>query len=79
MIDRRTILKMLPITALVPTTAKSIDELEKKLNDVKGKYLILADPYYITTGQVNDFSLSIDWELWFVPKLGSPIQIYKLE
>ena len=81
--NRRDIFKVLPIAALIPSTAKSVEELEKKLDNVKAKYLILVNPGRINIEDFNfpkdSISKDLDIEIWAAHLDKEAIQIFKLE
>ena len=85
--NRRDIIKSFPAVALIPTFAHSKEELEKKLDDIKAKYLILVNPIKFDlevlaldeNGLRNENLLTVDAEVWPIQDLEPPIQIFKLE
>jgi hypothetical protein len=79
--NRRDIFKVLPIAALVPTFAHSKEELEKKLDDTKAKYLILVNPakFDLKLLTTNYEGLKIYAEIWPILDIDPSIQIFKLE
>ena len=85
--QRRDILKLVPLAALIPSVASSKEELEKKLDGVEGKYLILADPSVLDFGSLftdewrESSILPKETEIWSARLVGHceyPILIYKL-
>jgi len=81
--QRRDILKLVPLAALIPSVACSKKELEKKLDGIEGKYLILADPSVLDFESIFNTSSRLipDVEVWPVKLVGTceyPILIYKL-
>ena len=81
--QRRDILKLVPLAALIPSVACSKEELVKKIERIPGGYLVLADPTVIDFSSFERGFLSglYKVEIWPAKLVGTcepPILIYKL-